>query len=205
MSYETQRAELVARIEKLAGELVALDQAAHVEKARQALADAAKAGADDAELAALGDALRRASDGSDEAGQARTIAQARKEAAEADLRELEAAEQARQREQLAAESMEAGKRLQEAAQQAAEAFRQAVRAHLRVSTLLERRERAKAALQGRQFDGIGRGELFAFPPVDNRFGDVAPAFALGRDDPELQRMIATVTAEVANELQGVAA
>lgn len=205
MSYETQRAALLIRIETLKAEIEANDPEQHTASLKAEMHDLAANGADDERLAEMATAIRLAALGADEVGSRHQIANARLHAVNAELHELEAAEQARQREQLAAESMEAGKRLQEAAQQAAEAFRQAVRAHLRVSTLLERRERAKAALQGRQFDGIGRGELFAFPPVDNRFGDVAPAFALGRDDPELQRMIATVTAEVANELQGVAA
>lgn len=204
-NYEIKRTELVARIDKLTSQLAGLDHEQHIAQARQALADAAARGADDGELSALGDALRRASDGSDEAGQARTIAQARKEAAEAELAELEAAEQARQREQLAAEAIKAGELLTAQAAEAAELFKAAVLAHMKAGALMARRERCKAMLAGRPFDGIAMPDLYRFQPLNDLYGQVLPAsaFALGRDDNEFRQIAAEAERE-ANQLMEAA-
>lgn len=202
IDYEIKRAELVARIDKLTSQLAGLDHEQHIAQARQALADAAARGADDGELSALGDALRRASDGSDVEGQARTIAQARIGAAKAELAELEAAEQARQRELLAAEVLEAGERLKVAAEEAAQAFKAAVLAHMKAGALMARRERCKAILAGRPFDGIAMPDLYRFEPLNNLYGQVLPAsaFALGRDDSEFRQIAAEAERE-ANQLR----
>lgn len=199
------KSELKNRIDSLKSDLEQLDAEQHIESVREAMAEAARSGADDETLREHAAMLRHAVAGSDDHGARRTITLARLHAAEAELQKLEEAEQIRQRERLAAEAKEAGQRLTEAAQQAAVAFREAVRAHLRVTTILEHRERAKAALQGRVFDGVARGDLFRFPQIANLYGDVVPAsaFALGRDDAELRQMIAEVTAEVATELSNV--
>lgn len=177
---------LVARINELAAELEALNQAEHIEKAREALANAARRAASDEELS-VGDALRRASDGSDEAGQARTIAEARKAAAEAELTELEASERERQKRVAAAQVLTVGEMTNEAKAKMRDAFREAFRLHCRLAALMDKRFALQAQLSGvPKSAGCSPANLFTLPqPGEGLHGNIiAPAgISVGFSDP----------------------